>query len=416
MASKRWVYIALITPWITAACADSGEHWAGTISDSAGVTMVLNPEEGLWGAGEAWTVEEDLRIGSVEASPNYQFSLAYGVAVDSDGRIFVLDARERHVQVYSPDGAYERTIGRRGQGPGELAYAPHILMTPGDTLVVLDLGNQRLHRFAPDGTALESFPFSAAGGIPLRFRGSSNGVMAVQLRRWALAGQNPAEDPEDVIVVPGRDGMTRDTLLAFPPGRGDRYTAGGSPEYTIKAPEPSWDLTDANTLVFGNGAEYRIEIRSLDGVLQEVVEKRYAPRPMTERDRQRYLKSIRAAYRGSGPDQEVNDFLARNIHFTEYFPPFAALLAGPAGTIWVQHVQAPSDLPEKEYDPLDATMDEGSPDWSVFDREGRYLGVVRMPDRFKPMVFRGNKIYGVFRDDLDVQYVLRLRIVGVPES
>jgi hypothetical protein len=68
-----------------------------------------------------------------------------------------------------------------------------------------------------------------------------------------------------------------------------------------------------------------------------------------------------------------------------------------------------------EYDPLDATMDEGSPDWSVFDREGRYLGVVRMPDRFKPMVFRGDEIYGVWRDDLDVQYVLRLRILGMTD-
>jgi len=116
-------------------------------------------------------------------------------------------------------------------------------MTPGDTLVVLDMGNQRLQRFASDGTALESPHFSAADGVPLRVRGNSNGVMAVQLRRWALAGQDPAEDQEDVIVVPGRDGRTRDTLLAFPPGRGDRYTAGGPPEYTIKAPEPSWDLT-----------------------------------------------------------------------------------------------------------------------------------------------------------------------------
>jgi len=411
MGGKRWIYIAVIVLWIAAACADSGGHWAGTISDSAGVTMVLNPEEGMWGESEGWTVREELLIGSVDASPDYQFSLAYGIAVDSKGRIFVLDARERHVQVYSPDGAFERSIGRRGRGPGELEYAPYILMTPGDTLVALDMGNQRLQRFASDGRALESPSFSAADGVPLRVRGNSRGVMAVQLRRWAVAGQNPAEDRQDVIVVPGRDGKTRDTLLAFAPGRGERYTASGPPEYTIKAPEPSWDLTDANTLVFGTGADYRIEIRSLDGVLQRVVEKRYAPRPITARDRQGYLKSLRAAYGGSGSDQEIAAFLRQNVHFTEYLPPLETIVAGPAGTIWVQHVQAPSDLPDKEHEPLDATTDEGSPDWSVFDREGRYLGVVRMPDRFKPMVFRGEKIYGVWRDDLDVQYVLRLGIV-----
>ena len=35
-----------------------------------------------------------------------------------------------------------------------------------------------------------------------------------------------------------------------------------------------------------------------------------------------------------------------------------------------------------------------------------------MPDRFKPMVFRGDKIYGAWRDELDVGYVVVLRIVG----
>jgi hypothetical protein len=34
------------------------------------------------------------------------------------------------------------------------------------------------------------------------------------------------------------------------------------------------------------------------------------------------------------------------------------------------------------------------------------------PARFAPHVFSENKVYGVLSDDLDVQYVVRLRIVG----
>ncbi|MBI4543404.1 MAG: hypothetical protein HY705_10265 [Gemmatimonadetes bacterium] len=41
----------------------------------------------------------------------------------------------------------------------------------------------------------------------------------------------------------------------------------------------------------------------------------------------------------------------------------------------------------------------------------RYLGVVEMPLRFQPMRFVGWQIYGVQRDELDVQYVVRVRIV-----
>jgi hypothetical protein len=47
----------------------------------------------------------------------------------------------------------------------------------------------------------------------------------------------------------------------------------------------------------------------------------------------------------------------------------------------------------------------------VFDGDGKYLGVVTMPLRFQPRILLGDKIYGVWRDDLDVQYVMRLRIV-----
>jgi len=48
----------------------------------------------------------------------------------------------------------------------------------------------------------------------------------------------------------------------------------------------------------------------------------------------------------------------------------------------------------------------------VFDREGKFLGVVTMPPRFQPRLFHEDKIYGVWRDNLDVQYVMWLRIVS----
>jgi hypothetical protein len=48
----------------------------------------------------------------------------------------------------------------------------------------------------------------------------------------------------------------------------------------------------------------------------------------------------------------------------------------------------------------------------VFDHEGRYLGPIDMPARFQPMHVEGSNIYGVARDDLDVQYVVKLQLVG----
>jgi hypothetical protein len=62
---------------------------------------------------------------------------------------------------------------------------------------------------------------------------------------------------------------------------------------------------------------------------------------------------------------------------------------------------------QESYNPQ---LDIGSRQWDVFDAEGRYLGVVSMPLRFQPVRFLGNNIYGIQRDELDVQYVVKLAI------
>jgi hypothetical protein len=54
----------------------------------------------------------------------------------------------------------------------------------------------------------------------------------------------------------------------------------------------------------------------------------------------------------------------------------------------------------------------GAREWDVFDSDGRFLGVVTLPHLFSPKLFRGEKIYGIGRDELEVQYVVGLRIVG----
>lgn len=97
--------------------------------------------------------------------------------------------------------------------------------------------------------------------------------------------------------------------------------------------------------------------------------------------------------------------------FAEYFPAFFSMSIGRNGSIWVQHLRPPAEVTEEELETYDMNQDIGSRDWDVFDPSGRYLGVVTMPPRFTPRLILGGKIYGVWRDDLDVQYAVRLRIV-----
>ena len=52
--------------------------------------------------------------------------------------------------------------------------------------------------------------------------------------------------------------------------------------------------------------------------------------------------------------------------------------------------------------------------YDVFEPDGTYLGVVHAPDeftRFRLPVFDGDHVWAVTRDELDVERVVRYRIV-----
>ena len=58
-------------------------------------------------------------------------------------------------------------------------------------------------------------------------------------------------------------------------------------------------------------------------------------------------------------------------------------------------------------------LDLGASEWDILDSEGRYLGVLDMPHRFQPVTFEGDLVYGIWRDEFDVQYVRVMRVVGL---
>ena len=80
----------------------------------------------------------------------------------------------------------------------------------------------------------------------------------------------------------------------------------------------------------------------------------------------------------------------------------------------MQLIEPVSSLSEEERENFDFTSGAmASRQWDVFDDQGRYLGPLMMPLRFQPIQFRGDAIYGIQRDELDVQYVVKLRVDGL---
>lgn len=412
---RAWELIlaaVMVLPVWLVGCGDGAEGgWQGIVRDSAGVQMVENTGRGLWAPGEAWTVDTELLIGTAEGEAEYQFGQIAGLDVDADGRIYVLDQQASEVRVFDPDGQFIRSMGRAGSGPGELSQgAGPVFVAPGGDVLVPDIMNQRINLYSPLGEATGSTPLVMTDGIPIRWLKASNHDLVQQSMVMALPGMDA--EPKNLLLRRDPQGMVLDTLLVLPVGESVDLSAG--PRLKVFATEAVWALAWDDRLIHGQNDEYRLRLLAADGALERIVDQQTERRPVTAGDQTAFRSLFRKMFEEQGVPPEGLDMLLQGMSFADYYPAYANLLGGPDGTIWVQGVQTPETV--EEAGATFEIQDMGAPVWDVFDAEGRLLGAVRMPDRFTPMFFDRDHLYalyGIQRDELDVQYVARVR-VGPP--
>jgi len=385
--------------------------WEGTVTDSAGITLVHNPSVPLWGEDEAWTVTEDLRIGTVAGEQQYQFGTIISLDAAEDGTVYVLDLQARNIRAYDAQGNYLRTIGGPGGGPGEFSQQTMFVgWHPRGEILVPDLGNQRVHRFAPEGDLVGSFPIQMQAGVPARWEVSSDGRTLAQIRGMNLPGMAALEEG-DPIVVFDTTGTVVDTVALLPKGQTLEGISEQGAQIRVFAPEPLWDVDPAGSIYYAMNDRYRILVNDPEGTLARVITRDVEPKPVEETDRNAIRGLMREQYREFGVPPAQVEQIMQGVSFADFYPAFGNLFIGPEETLWVQRVQSARELAagaeeEVEFDPRDIV----SPEWEIFDAEGRYLGVVTLPDGFIPFTLKGDAMYGIWTDEMDVQYVMRLRV------
>lgn len=80
-------------------------------------------------------------------------SRPWAVATASDGRIYVLDSKDR-VLIFSPEGEFIKAFGKNGRRAGEFREASALTIDRDDRVFVADSGNSRIQVFDHDGNYL----------------------------------------------------------------------------------------------------------------------------------------------------------------------------------------------------------------------------------------------------------------------
>lgn len=89
--------------------------------------------------------------GDEEDDENKFFKTPAYIAVDKNKNVYISDMYSHNIKVFDAAGKYLRTIGRKGQGPGDLYRPQQMTFTPMGELVVHENGSLRLQYFNPLG-------------------------------------------------------------------------------------------------------------------------------------------------------------------------------------------------------------------------------------------------------------------------
>lgn len=125
-----------------------------------GVRWVHNGKEGQWGKKPKVQVELVRTLGDVAAEDEtVAFYMPAGIALDSQGNLYILDTGNHRVQKFSPDGRYLASFGRQGQGPGDFSFPDSIDIDGGGMVWVSDPNNQRIQVLSPEGAERKTIGF-----------------------------------------------------------------------------------------------------------------------------------------------------------------------------------------------------------------------------------------------------------------
>ncbi len=389
------LFSSTLLRWLTAGLAiallgcdppppTSGTHgWLGTIDTISGIPHVRNPDRGIWSEDEGWRIVEELRIGRMDGEGPDAFGQVVAIGVSPSGEILVVDGLSREIRVFDSEGRHERTVGRRGAGPGEFQNPYGLAWDARDRLWVTDYGNSRY------------VVFDEQHDPQLHLTRPFTGILLPWLGGFGDDGFLYDVGPQ---ALP--DGSTRFTYLridsagqvtdSLPPIDREPGPNLVTPSLYAILPRSTFRFDPAGYLWLGETGEYRLIQRALGGDTVRIIEREYTPRTVTSQDREVILSE--AAEMPPEVRSQLPEIPAVKAAFGRIHP-------GPGGFLFIQMIGGPED--------------QGSL-FDVFDPEGRYLGPVVsevefVTNRALP-IFLEDVVYGVTTDSLGVDYVVRARI------
>jgi predicted small lipoprotein YifL len=344
------------------------------------------------------------------------FTSIDGVRELRDGRLLVLDSRERSVQILDLQNSSSVRVGRSGKGPGEYVLPVRLIPLTGDSSGIVDEVTARILVVLPDGTTGGVLPLRPPGRSsddPVGWLGGGDERGFLYARgmvyRETATGVLGNDSVPIFRYVPGQS--TADTI-AWIRQQATKVTSnmrGNARAISVRldpfAAEDQWAVSLDGRVATANVDTY--EIRWIDAAGNKTFTPpiAFTPVPFTEAHKQAWLDAQRkdvavivdgdngtVTTRPSRPGREEE-----RLDWPQFLPPFLrrALRFAPDGKLWVQRT-GPADMP---------------PTFDIIDANAGVTQKVVLPVRTRLVGFGSNgAMYVVRTDNDDLQHLQRYRL------
>jgi hypothetical protein len=328
------------------------------------------------------------------------FAAPSGVVVDTRGRLYVPDTKDRSIRVFDHSGRLLQTIGRAGRGPGEFQAPTAVGVLPDGRVVASDPFLARLNVYSADGRSIATWPL--LGLYPEASSGNlivdSGGTVWARLQRAAPPG---APVPRISLFVRLREGRVVDSVpdLTVPDGtwltarNGDRLRRDLVPfrprSFAAISPLGYW-VTGENSSYTLHRPERIGSARAngRDKVLR-IIGPETAPVQVLPHESRDYRHNIEERMRQLEPGWR---WVGPGIPTTK--PAYKQIWVDQDGRLWVQvHTLATerAGVRETAVGMWAASRWREAALWDVFEANGLYLGRLRFSG--EPAAARGDWLW-----------------------
>jgi hypothetical protein len=393
-AISRSLYLVGLLSF-TAACADARPPSSFSVRDSAGIQISESPIP-AWEEGQRWIIGDEpyLSIGALDGPQEYLFDRIGKAFLLSDGRIAVSNRRTSEIRFFSGDGTFLNSVGGAGEGPGEF-QSIQMWRGIGDTIMVYDARLNRVSALDPYGGFVSSASLRGKPelGHPSAFGSTGDGSLLITSGTGSFgAGASGLLDGNEIIFSRhGRDGDFSSVISRFPADSRWAYTAAGRtvPQYLPHS--VGWTVYGwtPDRLYLGLGRKPELEVWDPDGGMIGLHRWGARKRRVGENGIAEYRREWLLAYEDPNEKRFWEGWLGE-VPFPENLPVFDGLLVDRTGHLWIEH-----------YEPF---WDD-SRSWSVLSPAGSWLGDLETPTGLRITEIGADYLLGVWRNEMDVEFV-----------